>query len=306
MVVSVETSTPPLEQTPATTGKAGKAKWSVRQDHSLFYIVLICSIVLIAGWLGRENSNLSAQDGLGYALGIIGGSMMLILLLYPLRKHVRFMRVMGSVKFWFRFHMMLGVVGPVLVIFHSNFGLGSTNSNIALFCMITVALSGLIGRFIYSKIHIGLYGEKASLEELRDNLKLTRGKLGNDISLSTDNTKRIARFEKSLLKKRLFLLGVFHLPVNAIYAKWIAWRVYRSVKHSINKQARTNNWDKSMTREILRKAHYSLSLYTLRLRKFAELQIYNQLFSIWHYAHLPMFFLLIITGIIHVVVVHAY
>ena len=41
------------------------------------------------GLLRREDSFLTAETGLGYMLGIVGGTMMLLLLLYPLRKHVR-------------------------------------------------------------------------------------------------------------------------------------------------------------------------------------------------------------------------
>ena len=302
MSSSVETQV----KNPRSVEQSKKTRWSVKQDHSLLYIVLICSVVLLMGWVGREDSTLSPQDGLGYALGIIGGSLMLILLFYPLRKHARFMKLLGPVKTWFKIHMFFGVLGPVLVMFHANFELGSVNSNIALFSMITVALSGLVGRFFYMKIHFGLYGKKANFQELRSELQVTRGKLGDDIVLSQHNTKQIARFEKSLLKNRMLLFGILHLPINVISARWLKWRVYRSIKRSLRKQAHANSWDKKMTHELLRKAHYALSQYTFSLRKIAEFNIYSQLFSIWHYAHLPLFFLLIITGILHVVVVHAY
>ena len=63
-----------------------------------------------------------------------GGSMMLVLLVYPLRKRVRALRFMGTVAHWFRAHMILGVAGPVCILLHSNFSLGATNSNVALFC----------------------------------------------------------------------------------------------------------------------------------------------------------------------------
>ena len=52
---------------------------------------------------------------------IIGGSMMLLLLLYPLRKQARFMRNAGPVKLWFRMHMTFGVLGPVCILYHCDF-----------------------------------------------------------------------------------------------------------------------------------------------------------------------------------------
>ena len=77
---------------------------------------------------------------------------MLALLLYPLRKHVPWMRGAGSVShFGFDSHMALGLIGPTLILYHANFGLGSANSNVALWSMLIVAGSGLVGRFFYAK-----------------------------------------------------------------------------------------------------------------------------------------------------------
>ena len=63
--------------------------------------------------------------------------------------------------------MVLGVVGPILVLFHANFHLGATNSNVALICMLLVAGSGVIGRYIYTRMHAHLDGSEDTLEELQ-------------------------------------------------------------------------------------------------------------------------------------------
>src|SRR5205814_2919423 len=68
---------------------------------------------------------------------------------------------------WFRFHMVLGIGGPLCILYHCNFSTGATNSNVALFSMLTVAGSGIIGRYIYAHIHNGLYGRKLEFGELR-------------------------------------------------------------------------------------------------------------------------------------------
>jgi len=113
-------------------------------------------VIIYAGWIMSEQRYLVAESGIGYWLGIIGGSMMLLLLVYPLRKKNPKWRFLGSIKFWFRFHMVLGVVGPVLVIFHSGYHLGSLNGSVAFISMLIVASSGLIGRYLYRRIHHGL------------------------------------------------------------------------------------------------------------------------------------------------------
>ena len=42
------------------------------------------------------------------------------------------------------------------------------------------------------------------------------------------------------------------------------------------------------------------------LRKMASYSFYTRLFSLWHLFHLPIFFMMLITGIVHVFVVHIY
>ena len=44
---------------------------------------------------------ITPDRGLGYALGIIGGSMMLVLLMYPARKRAQWLRFIGGVPGWF-------------------------------------------------------------------------------------------------------------------------------------------------------------------------------------------------------------
>src|ERR1700731_1033578 len=134
---------------------------------------LILGALLFIGWRSQTERYITPQRGLGYALGIVGGSMMLLLFIYTARKRVRWLAFLGPTVRWFRFHMLLGVAGPLCILYHANFPLGATNSNVALISMLTVAGSGIVGRYIYSRVHHGLYGRKATLGGLRagsDNL----------------------------------------------------------------------------------------------------------------------------------------
>ena len=204
---------------------------------NILFTLFIGSLIVV-GWLGRENSYLSAADGTGYALGIIGGVGMLLLMGYPLRKSLRSMQGWGPIKYWFQVHMILGVVGPVLVLYHANFSLGSTNSNLAMFSMIIVACSGLIGRHFYKKIHFGLYGHKATLKELRNDFQLTKGNLGAHISLSPKIIKLIKRFEKKMVKKRIFFLHILTLPILFIQTKYLSVYIKHALIRDLKKQHR--------------------------------------------------------------------
>ena len=106
------------------------------------FFTLALTALLYFGWINREDNYLSAENGTGYMLGILGGSLMLILLLYPLSKRIALFTRWIPIRFWFGIHMLFGIIGPLMILFHSNFHLGSTNSSIALICMLLVAASG--------------------------------------------------------------------------------------------------------------------------------------------------------------------
>lgn len=120
------------------------------------------------GWLNRSALPFDPEHGLGYALGIFGGTMMLVLLGYPLRKRARpATRAPGTVGFWFRLHMLLGLAGPLAILFHSRFSWRALNSAVALGTMIVVASSGLIGRFFYARVYRGYSDRKLELRALK-------------------------------------------------------------------------------------------------------------------------------------------
>src|SRR5258707_8050657 len=144
----------------------------------IFGIAVVLALGI--GWLNRDDNGLTPVSGVGYWLGIAGSSLMLLLLLYPLRKRMPSLRAIGTVAFWFRAHMILGILGPVLVLWHSNFRLGSINCSVALVTMLVVAASGTVGRYLHSKIHLGLYGRKAEAQEVLADADELRGFIGAD------------------------------------------------------------------------------------------------------------------------------
>ena len=86
-----------LEQ--AAPRSAQSSRWfgtrETRQS-SAFYGYSLTIIALGIGWQLKSRELISPADGLGYWLGIIGGSMMLTLLLYPLRKRIRILSFLGQ------------------------------------------------------------------------------------------------------------------------------------------------------------------------------------------------------------------
>lgn len=276
----------------------------------IIWYSLIC-FLLLAGWVTRDQRYLVAESGIGYWFGIIGGVMMLILLIYPMRKRFRRWAVIGSVKSWFRLHMILGIAGPVIIIFHSGFKLGSFNSSIAFFCMLIVATSGLVGRKLYEGIHHGLYGSKVRFEEFYSGDKLASMLLrrsgidrrkredaelpGGDRRLKSrradTNDSNIANEYEEIEE----LLTNQHTGLNR------SLRFYRSMNSRIKKLRR-----QVAKSNLNQKAKKLIDQRLKDLRSICSLGTKEILFSYWHILHLPLFIMLILSGLIHVAAVHLY
>ncbi len=270
------------------------------------YFLSIAAILYI-GWRERGEEHLIAESGLGYALGIVGGVTMLLLLLYPLRKKLKFMRRWGKTRFWFKSHMLLGIAGPTLILFHANFGTGSMNSNIALVSMLLVAASGLVGRYFYAKIHYGLFGRRANLRELHRDVAENRGGAGLDFDEAGRIRERLRIYEAELLNSRHGVLrSIERLLTIGIKTRWTRVQTSRELKKALRIEAGKCNWDRRTRRQRGWEARLYISAYLTAVRKVAEFTFYERLFALWHVLHLPLFFFLVLAAIMHVVAVHLY
>ena len=74
---------------------------------------------------------------------------MTIMLLYSVRKWIRFLAFMGSNAFWMRFHMVCGLLGPLFILLHGGMHLPQGFIAIGFWCMILVSFSGFFGRYLF-------------------------------------------------------------------------------------------------------------------------------------------------------------
>lgn len=266
---------------------------------------MVTTAVLCVGWLKHEDSGLTPESGLGYWLGIIGSALMILLLLYPLRKRVRMPRVLGSVAFWFRAHMVLGIVGPVLIVLHSNFRLGSINSNMALAAMLIVAISGVVGRYLYAKIHVGLYGRKAEVREILADADALKQIVGHDLAAGERIVAELNAFaQRGIAAPNGILSGLLLLPAVSLHARLLRIRLMREARAVIASEGRRRGWSRKVRRRQQHLVADHVSLFVLTVKKAAALAFYARLFGLWHVFHLPLFILLVIAAIVHVFAAH--
>ena len=261
---------------------------------------------LVGGYCAHLDRYITPERGLGYALGIIGGSLMLVLLIYPARKRVEWLRVLGGVPLWYRTHMTLGIVGPLLVLYHANFSLGATNSNVALFCMLLVSGSGLIGRYIYGRVYGEWHEHQTTLEELQATADQLR-KQTHAITMLPDYLGAIESEEQRLFRPATTPLGAMMYPVTIGLRSMLArWRLNNRIRRMVLEAARQSPTLAAHGRRLTATA---MSYATRRLdavRRVREHGLYVRLFSLWHLAHVPFFIMLLVAGIVHVISVTVY
>lgn len=276
---------------------------------SMFSIAVLA--LLCIGALTPTQRYITPKTGVGYGLGIIGGSCMLLLFMYSARKRFKSLRFLGPTAAWFRFHMLLGVMGPVCILYHANFGLGAANSNVALFCMLTVAASGLIGRYIYARIHHGLYGSKLTLTELRRHAEQLRSPSdqSNGYDPSTPElVTRLEAFEQPLLQGsgRLPLLAIGQILQVSLLVYKARLSLHAYIRRTL-RAAAAQSAQMAAQRKQLRAAAFEFVDGRLSAtRKVASFQAYERLFSVWHTLHVPLILIMLVAGIVHVIAVNVY
>jgi hypothetical protein len=272
------------------------------------FAALLVASVLAAGWMQRDDEYLTPDSGTGYWLGIYGSLAMLFLLIYSFRKRNKAARAVGSIRFWFRTHMILGVIGPVLILFHANFRLGPINSNVALFAMVTVALSGVIGKYIYGKIHMGLYGRKAEAKEILAEAEQLKLYLGEEMQAAVYVSGELNAFSDRIKDKTpTSAFGTLWAgAIMAVRARMLRARLVSEAQRLIRIESKSLGWSWRERRERRERVTKVVRLYSGAVLKAAELAFYERLFALWHVLHLPLFFLMLLAGVVHVWAVHHY
>ena len=272
-----------------------------------YLLGLTLTAAIAHGWYVRDEDYFTPETGLGYWLGVSGAFMMLLLLAYPLRKRIRAMRTMGSVGSWFRVHMLLGVIGPVLILFHANFKLGSLNSSVALLSMLTVAISGLVGRYLYSKVHMGLYGQKAELHAILSDAGELRALFGPDLERAPAIIDLLERYERRVLHQRSnFISDVAAAIMLGVHSRRCRNQLLSRARKLIHQRGRARGKTWWQRRRRFKRVRRHVDLYFAAISKAARLALFERLFAAWHLLHLPLFLVLVCAAVVHVTAVHLY
>jgi hypothetical protein len=276
-----------------------------RQRTAIFFS--LAAVLVYVGWIGREARAITADDGLGYWLGVIGGSLMLALLLYSVRKRIPLLRNLGATRHWFRMHMTLGIVGPIIILYHSNFQVGSINSQVALYCTLLVAASGVVGRYFYAQIHNGLYGSSSSLRELVRTVEASKQQSDQRPGLNSEVRQQLATLAEEVLRRPESLGTSALAPVwLGLKTRWLYWRLRYVAYRNIEQLAGTSEAVLQHRKRLRRTTRQYLRRRLGEIRRVAQFSFFERLFSLWHIVHVPFFIMMVLSALVHVLAVHMY
>lgn len=267
----------------------------------------LAAVVFVLAWFAGTTPWKSGQ-GVGYQFGLWGGISMLVLFTYPLRKRLPRVEWAGPVRHWFALHMALGISGPLLILLHTRFQLESLNATVSFWSMVLVAGSGIIGRFLYRRIHHGLFGRRTSLDELRAHAGFQEGEEARSwLKYLPEVRRELDAFGEEAERPVAGGLGQFahyvRLELRGIAARRRARAVLRRELPIV---ARARAWDEATLARRIAKGDRLVGAWISRSTAIGRFAVYERLFALWHMVHLPFVVLLFASACVHVLYVHMY
>lgn len=226
----------------------------------------------------------------GLAYGIAGSVMMVLMLIYSVRKRTRLLGRSFPLRKLLDFHIYLGVIGPLLIVLHTSFKVQGLVA-VSFWSMVAVALSGYFGRYLYSQVPRNMMGDELSLQELES----VGANIANDL-------KRRFQLDDSILARvdQLFTTTLIHKHrgawasvVSLMFDDLLRPLTKRRLRRKLSaiivlpgKQGK-DLFDISFERAILRR----------RITLLAQVQ---QLFHYWHVIHKPFAIIMYVIMAIHI------
>ena len=271
-------------------------KWT--QYGKLLFFILGCGIAVFLPVHFTRHPYLS-KNVVPHLAGIIGSVMMTLgAVLYAIRKRVKALKNLGKIKHWLDFHIVLCLFGPLLVVYHTAFAILAPNSGIAVYAMLIVVASGVVGRYIYRHFQFSLSGERATLREMNEEADQLSVEINERFSESRQIIGTITKFYA--LREAHKTKGLLRSSLLLARLDWLERKLKHQIRPLLSQyvENRTGNGAPgARSVETILVKRISLE------KKIAALEATTRLFSFWHKLHVPLIWLLVFTFAAHVAAV---
>ena len=232
------------------------------------------------------HDTLRPAGSVGAWLGVVGTGLMVGMLVYSIRKRYAAVTGLGPIVGWLRFHMICGVMGPVLIILHGGLVWPRGLVAVGFWCMVLVSASGLFGRYVYGffpRTTAGLEMDIADAQEVLADLRArlvetTRDADGEHIGLAVAEAREV------------------DIEVNSVID---LLRLDLEVRRRVGR-IKVHLQAAGLSPESCAAAQAELVSQLRLQRSLATWEISRRLFRYWHLFHLPLAKAMYLIVLIHI------
>lgn len=235
------------------------------------------------------------SKGIWHPIGWIGSGMMVVMMLYSARKRFGVFRSLGLLRHWLSAHMFLGIMGPVLVTFHTTFqfkGIIATS----FWSMIFTMVFGILGRYIYVQIPRSLAGAELRVQDIERMVQTIDSRLGEfSKGVNVSELSRVIDVrgknpeDTGVIKTVLFMLRDDIL---------ISYRL-----HQLNNVLRRNY---HVPWTVRKKIDFLLKNKAALTRRKNYLATTHKILHYWHIFHVPLAIVMFLIMVLHVCVYYLF
>jgi hypothetical protein len=244
---------------------------------------------------------LKPSGSIGLKLGVLGTVLFFIIFLYALRKIVPWLGRFGTARHWMDFHVIAGITAPIVIAFHASFKFQGI-AGFAFWIMVAVAVSGIIGRYLYAKIPRSLSATELSLTELQlSERELSEALLAQSIYsmaqlnrvLNVPSTEHIRKIGPLLAIGEMISLDL-RLPFQVAGLRRASSGVGARFRSAGGLFSSGNAEIEEVVRLVRQKASLS--------KRVVFLDQTQRVFHLWHVIHRPFSYAFAVLAIFHIVV----
>jgi hypothetical protein len=249
--------------------------------------------------LSPKHALLRPSGAIGIKLGMVGVGMFLVIYFYYFRKRWGWLASIGKTKHWLDFHIVLGITAPIVIAFHASFKFRGI-AGMAFWIMVAVAMSGVVGRYLYAQIPRHLNAAEYSWQELQDDqLALTHQMAAQKMFTAGELVAAFHIPDVEMVRHKSAIGALFWMlsldvarpfRVAALRRRMLG---FGGVLLSIGGFLRSGNSD---LEQVVRTVRQQASLS----KRMVFLTRTQQVFQLWHVVHRPFSYAFVVLAILHI------
>jgi hypothetical protein len=239
---------------------------------------------------------------IGLKLGILGTVLFFIIFLYAFRKLIPWLGRLGTARHWMDFHVIAGITAPIIIAFHASFKFRGI-AGVAFWIMLTVALSGVIGRYLYAQIPRSLTAAELTLAELHAGERELSSALLSQSIYSAERVNRALHVPTTEQIRRIGPLQAVGVMISLDLTMPFRLASLRRGSCGFGAKILTiggllssgNSEVEQVVRLVKQKASLS--------KRVVFLGQSQRVFHLWHVIHRPFSYAFVVLAVIHIAVV---